>query len=134
MEFSESSNDWLRLIAGAADTCMKPWVHSVIIQSNNAPDNFALQSPIDLIIKIESRDKNGERISENDLDIEIYQSGENINIMIYWCHHSERPMLWQGKHSVWMDCSSGERCQPPGDGSPVESLARRIQSLFTSTL
>ena len=89
---------------------------------------------VEFVVRIECRTCEGERHPENDLELELYRSGNDLNLILSWCEQPGRPMLWQGKHSVWMDCSSGERCQPPADVSPVESLARRIQSLFTSTL
>ena len=48
----------------------------------------------------------------------------------FWSNQSEKPMLWQGKYSVWMDAIEGKRCGAPIDGEPIESLARRLKSLL----
>jgi len=41
-------------------------------------------------------------------------------------------MLWHGRHPVWMDPSSGERCERPAAGIPLEALARRLRALLLS--
>jgi hypothetical protein len=31
---------------------------------------------------------------------------------------------------VWMDSATGERCERPADGAPLEALCRRIRALL----
>ena len=40
------------------------------------------------------------------------------------------PVLWHGNHPVWMHSGTGERCERPADGAPMEALCRRIRALL----
>jgi hypothetical protein len=40
------------------------------------------------------------------------------------------PLLWHGSHAVWMQAGSGERCERPIDGAPLEALCRRVRALL----
>ena len=132
MEFSDSSKDLTALIAASVDICMKPYLHSVIRTNLSNKESSKEQDYLELIMRIECRSRNGERHPENDLELEIYRSGDDLNLMISWSNQIDRPMLWQGKHSVWMDPNTGKRSQSPEDGNHLESLARRLRALFIS--
>jgi hypothetical protein len=41
------------------------------------------------------------------------------------------PLLWHGSHAVWMQASSGERCERPADGAPLEAFCRRVRALLS---
>ncbi|WP_320667617.1 hypothetical protein [Prochlorococcus sp. MIT 1307] len=117
-------------IAKAADICNKPFKHSVL-EHNFDSDNKKNQDSLDdLILKIESRNLDGVRYPEHDLELEIYKSGNDLHVMLAWFEQPQRPILWQGKHSMWMDAGNGKRCQAPLDGQYLESLARRLRTLF----
>ncbi|WP_241466601.1 MULTISPECIES: hypothetical protein [unclassified Prochlorococcus] len=125
-------------MASAADVCLKPWLHAVVLtdvadvddqKHGSTPDLITARS-IDLIVRIECRNREGDRLPEHDLELEIYRSGNDLNLMLTWCDQPDRPMLWQGQHPVWMDGTSGQRCQPPEDGAPLESFARRLRALL----
>ena len=49
--------------------------------------------------------------------------------MLSWWDQPERLMLWHGRHPVWMDGASGQRCAAPLDAAPLESLGRRLRAL-----
>mgnify|MGYP001450769553 CR=1 FL=1 len=115
-------------IAKSADLCLKPWIHSVISDSLDLNNDFVANSFSDILIRIESRDNNGKRYPANDLELEIYRSGSELNITIAWYKYPERPILWQGKHSLWMDSVSGKRCKSPENGEQLEALARRLRT------
>jgi hypothetical protein len=117
--------DLLVLIAKAADICLKPWSHAVVAVDPSAPAEID-----DLNVRIECRDGDGVRWSERDLDLEIYRSGQEINMMLSWTEQPERPMLWHGRHPVWMDGTSGQRTSAPQDAAPLEALGRRLRSLL----
>ena len=116
--------DLLVLIAKAADVCLKPFLHAVVPMDPSAPAVVD-----DLNLRIESRDTDGARHPERDIELEIYRSGEEVNLMLSWWDQPERPMLWHGRHPVWMDGESGQRCSAPQDAAPLESLGRRLRSL-----
>ena len=116
--------DLLVLIAKAADVCLKPWSHAVVLI-----DPSALEQLDDLHVRIESRDGDGQHHPDRDLELEIYRSGDEINLMLSWWDQPERPMLWHGRHPVWMDGASGQRCSAPQDATPLEALGRRLRAL-----
>ncbi len=126
---SEFSSSIDQDVAKAADHCLKPWKHSVI-NKNDIND----RSIKDIILLIKSRDEKGVRHPENDLELEIYKSGEDINLVISWKQNLNQPILWQGKHSFWMDPSSGKRCASPQNSVNIEALARRLRSYFSSIM
>ena len=117
-------------IAKAADISVKPWIHSVV-PINLVDDNILInEDSEDYFLRIESRDMNGERFPENDIELEIYKSGNDVNIMLSWSSGNKDLILWQGSHSFWMNAEKGIRCSPPPDSSAFESLARRIRALL----
>ncbi len=117
-------------VAKAADLCMKPNVHSVSLE-NQLDDENDLE---DLIFKIQCRNIDGEREESMDIELEVYKSGNELNMTISWKSLIDRPILWQGKHSVWMDSSSGVQCEMPSYGKLFESLARRLRTVFKTSL
>ena len=117
--------DLLMLIAKSADVCLKPWVHAVVPIDPSAPAVLD-----ELNVRIESRDPQGERCPERDLELEIYRRGDDINLMLSWWDQPERPMLWQGRHPVWMHGENGQRLSAPQDAGPLEALGRRLHSLL----
>jgi hypothetical protein len=119
------------LIAAAADVCLKPQRHAVVpVVGEPNVSGAADLSADDAHLRIESRDPGGDRRPELDLELEIYRSGADLHLMLSWWQQDERPLLWQGSHPVWMDGSSGQRCERPPDGAPLEALARRLRALL----
>ncbi|MDH4405886.1 MAG: hypothetical protein QE276_07750 [Cyanobium sp. D14.bin.5] len=112
-----------QLVAAAADLCRKPWRHAVL------PLDDA-QRCDDCNLRLEVRKADGERYPAADLEIEIYRSGDDLNLTLAWCQDEQRPLLWQGSHPVWMEPESGLRCERPVDGAPLEALARRLRALL----
>ena len=129
--------DLVVLIAAAADVCRKPLRHAVIpVMTDLTHDDAAVELAEafhrgdDLILKLECRDPGGARCEQDDLELEIYRSGRDVNLMLAWSHQPERPLLWQGQHPVWMDAASGQRCGSPLDAAPLEALSRRLRALL----
>ena len=58
--------DLLVLIAKSADVCLKPWSHAVVLIDPSAPEQCD-----DLHVRIETRDGEGLRHPERDLELEI---------------------------------------------------------------
>ena len=116
-------------VAKAADLSLKPYVHSVSLE-NELNDANDLE---DLILKIQCRNIDGEREESMDIELEVYKSGKEVNMTLSWKSQIDRPMLWQGKHAVWMDGSSGMQCETPSYGKSLESLARRLRTVFKAS-
>jgi hypothetical protein len=112
-----------QLVATAADLCRKPLRHAVVDRSDRQ------ESGDDRCLTLEVRDSAGERLPDDDLELELYSSSGELNLTLAWLAAPERPMLWHGQHPVWMD-ASGRRCERPQDGLPLEALGRRLRALL----
>ena len=128
MHTPDSKDSLIAEVAKAADLCMKPYVHSVFLENQLDDDSD------DLIFKIQSRNIDGEREESMDIELEVYKSGNDVNMTISWKSLIDRPIIWQAKHAVWMDSSSGVQCETPSYGKHLESLARRLRTDFKATL
>ena len=127
---SEDLNqNYLTEVAKACDFCLKPCSYSIINNSGNQK-NYNDDKTIDLILIGECRSNVGKRLPENDLEIEIYRSGLDISITLSWLFFHNKPILWHGKYSLWMDSSIGSRVDTPDDAYKLEALARRLRSSF----
>lgn len=126
---ADANTDLIRLVAAAADLCRKPLRHGVVSLSEpTGADGEALE----VVLRLEVRTEEGKRRPEQDLELEIYPSGADLNLTLAWCQDEQRPMLWQGSHPVWMD-AAGSRCASPPDGGPIEALARRLRALLVNS-
>ena len=120
----------LALVAKAADVCLPPWRHAVR-DNDGVSEQISVRS--DCVLLIEARDHGGERCPQQDLELEIYRSGDDLNLMLSRRNDDQGPLLWHGSHPVWMDGSSGVRCDRPSDGAPLEALCRRLRALLNET-
>ena len=130
MHTPDSKDSLIAEVAKAADLCMKPYVHSVSLE--NQLDNGIVLD--ELTFKIQRRNTDGDREDFMDIELEVYKSGKEVNMTISWKDLIDRPILWQGKHAVWMDSSSGVQCDTPSYGKLFESLARRLRMVFKTSL
>tara|TARA_Y100001978_G_scaffold176632_1_gene169635 strand:+ start:166 stop:561 length:396 start_codon:yes stop_codon:yes gene_type:complete len=126
----DSTDDLIAEVAKAADLCLSPYVHSVCLENQSNDDNDLN----DLIFKIQCRNIDGERKELMDIELEVYKSGNEVSLTLSWESLIDRPILWQGKHAIWMDSSSGVQCDPPSYGKILESLARRLRTVFTTLM
>ncbi len=126
-------DDLVRMVAAAADLCRKPLRHAVIPSpaTEDAGPTSGLQE-LDCGFRLEVRSPEGERLLDDDLELELYRSGRDLNITLGWSD-DRRPLLWHGSHPVWMDAVTGERCSAPSDGQPLEALARRLRALLAGS-
>jgi len=126
-----ANTDWIRLIAAAADLCRKPVRHGVVVvsQEREAASGWDPEAG-ELTLRLEARDGEGQRRPEEDLELEIYRSGSDLNLTLAWCLDEHRPMLWHGSHPLWLCSDSGERCERPTDGAPLEAFGRRLRALL----
>ena len=90
MHTPDSKDSLIAEVAKAADLCMKPYVHSVFLE-NQLDDDNELD---DLIFKIQSRNIDGEREESMDIELEVYKSGDEVNMTISWKSLIDRPILW----------------------------------------
>jgi hypothetical protein len=117
---------FLAQLAKAADLCLTPYRHGVRILGPT-PDPQADGG--DCCFLIEARDAAGVRHDVQDLELEIYRSGSELNLMLSRRADDMAPLLWHGSHAVWMHAASGERCERPENGAALEALCRRIRAL-----
>jgi len=117
----------VQLVAAAADLCRKPLRHAVLVFQG---DTDLSTGPLDCILQLQTRSEQGERRPDQDLELELYRSGSELHLTLAWTTLQERPMLWHGSHAVWMNHSSGCRCERPEEGIPLEALARRLRALL----
>ena len=112
----------LTQLARAAEVCCKPLrFAAVTVQEPRAEE---------LSLRLEARSSQGERQPEADLELEVYHSGQEINVMLSQAHNELAPLLWQGQHAVWLEATGGQRCPPPEGAASLEGLARRIRALI----
>ena len=123
---AEGFEPFLTGLARAADLCLKPHRHGVRLLGE-LPQAAALDG--DLCVRIEPRSPEGARLEQDDLELELYRSGSDIHLTLVSLADESAPLLWQGSHPVWMDGVSGDRCERPEGGLPLEALARRIRAL-----
>jgi hypothetical protein len=119
----------VQLVAQAADLCCKPLRHAVRYHGE-APATIVDCS--DCCLLIEARNPDGERSTLHDLELEIYRSGNALNLMLSSAVDEDAPVLWHGHHSVWMRPDNGERCERPDGGAPLEALCRRLKALLSN--
>ena len=98
-----------QLVAAAADLCRKPLRHAVLPLGDEP-------TPQECCLRLEARSSDGVRCEPEDLELEIFRSGNALNLSLAWCHDPSRPLLWHGSHPVWMDAETGLRCERPRDG------------------
>lgn len=122
------NTDLAQLVAAAADLCRKPLRHAVLwIDPAEPPQPW--QELDDCCLRLETRSAAGERLPQEDLELELYRSAGALNLTLGWREEDGRPMLWHGNHPVWMD-AGGLRCERPEDGMALEALARRLRALL----
>ncbi len=126
-----ANTDLCQLVAAAADLCRRPLRHAVVAPAQGATAaQVSPQDSLDLCLRLEARTPLGERAPQEDLELEIYRSGDDLNLTLAWRQGDDHPLLWQGSHPVWMDGGTGLRCSCPPDGPPLEALARRLRALL----
>lgn len=123
----ENFGPLLAQLAAAADLTCKPLRHAARFQGA-VPEGMG--DGHDCCVRLEARNSAGERQEQADLELEIYRSGTDLNLMLSRVGDEVAPLLWQGQHPVWMDGTTGERRERPADGAPLEALARRVRALL----
>jgi hypothetical protein len=119
-------------LARAADLCLSPWRHAVRLRDPSSdPDSFSdKDAPLDWTLRIEARGADGARQPLHDLELEIYRSGRQLNLLLSRPGDEAAAMLWHGSHPVWLRADNGERCERPADGASLEAFCRRVRALI----
>ncbi len=127
-EACEPFDAFLADLARAADLCLRPHRHALRFSGQ---ETGRVGDCSDCCLLIEARSTDGERLPQLDLELEIYRSGKELNLMLTRLADEQAPLLWHGHHAVWMQAGSGERCERPANGAPLEAFCRRVRALLS---
>ena len=81
----------------------------------------------DITLNVLCRASEGNRIERDDLEIEIFNSKNELVVLISKLNYPNEPILWSGNKNLWMDSKSGKKCEPPNYNFRIENLATRIK-------
>ena len=127
MFFKNSSDNLEIIVAKSANIINKPYVHSVIKISGKCDTS---KDDLNITLNVLSRDSEGNRIDRDDLEIEIFNSKNELVLLISKLNYPNEPILWSGNKNLWMDSKSGKKCVPPNYNFRIESLATRIKKFI----
>ncbi len=125
MFFRNSSDNLEIIVAKSANIINKPYIHSVVKISGEF-DSYK-DDDLDLTLNILCRDSEGNRIERDDLEIEIFNSKNELVLLVSKLNYPNEPILWSGNKNLWMDSKSGKKCKPPNYNFRIENLATRIK-------
>ena len=125
MFFKKLSDNLEIIVAKSANIVNKPYLHSVVKISGEY-DSSKIDD-LDITFNILCRDSEGNRAERYDLEIEIFNSKNELNLIISKLNYPNEPILWSGNKNLWMDSKSGKKCEPPNYNFRIENLATRIK-------
>ena len=128
MFFSNSSDNLEIIVAKSANIINKPYIHSVI--KIKGEYETSKNDDLDIILNVLCRDSEGNRIERDDLEIEIFNSKNEIVLLISKLNYPNEPMLWSGNKNLWMNSKTGKKCEPPNYYFRIENLATRIKKFL----
>ena len=128
MFFNNSSDNLEIIVAKAANIINKPYFHSVIKLSGEC--DFSKDDDLDITLNVLCRDSEGNRFESDDLEIEIFNSKNELVLLISKLNYPNDPILWSGNKNLWMDSKSGKKCEPPNYNFRIENLATRIKKFI----
>tara|TARA_Y100000589_G_scaffold96553_1_gene91104 strand:- start:57 stop:446 length:390 start_codon:yes stop_codon:yes gene_type:complete len=126
--FSNSSDNLEIIVAKSANIINKPFVHSVLKISGE--NDISNNEDLDMTLNVLCRDSEGNRIVRDDLEIEIFNSKNELVLLISKLNYPNEPILWSGNKNLWMDSKSGKKCEPPSYNCRLENLATRIKKFI----
>ena len=127
--FFENSSDNLEIIvANSANIINKPYIHSVV--KIKGEYETSKDDDLDIILNVLCRDSEGNRIEKDDLEVEIFNSKNELVILVSKLNYPNEPILWSGSKNLWMDSKSGKKCEPPNYNFRIENLATRIKKFI----
>ena len=128
MFFKNSSDNLEIIVAKSANLINKPYIHSVIKISGECDTTKV--DDLDITLNILCRDSEGNRIEREDLEIEIFNSKNQLVVLVSKLNYPNDPILWSGNKNLWMDSKSGKKCDPPNYNFRIENLATRIKKFI----
>ena len=128
MFFKNSSDNLEIIVAKSANIINKPYVHSVVKISGEF--DIYKDDDVDITLNVLCRDSEGNRIERDDLEIEIFNSKNELVVLISKLNYPNEPILWSGNKNLWMDSKSGKKCEPPNYNFRIENLATRIKKFI----
>ena len=128
MFFKNSSDNLEIIVAKSANIINKPYIHSVIKISGEC--DLSKDDDLDITLNVLCKDSEGNRKERYDLEIEIFNSKNELVILVSKLNYPNEPILWSGNKNLWMDSESGKRCNPPDYNLRMESLATRIKKFI----
>ena len=125
MFFKNSSDNFEIIVAKSANIINKPYIHSAVKISG---EYTSRNDELDITLNVLCRDYEGNRIERDDLEIEIFNSKNELVLMISKLNYPNEPILWSGNKNLWMDGKSGKKCEKPNYYFKIENLAIRIKN------
>ena len=127
--FFENLSDNLEIIvAKSANIINKPYIHSVV--KIKGEYETSKDDDLDIILNVLCRDSEGNRIEKDDLEVEIFNSKNELVILVSKLNYPNEPILWSGSKNLWMDSKSGKKCEPPTYNYRLENIATRIKKFI----
>ena len=129
MFFKNSSDNLEIIVAKSANIINKPHIHSVVKISGEY--DISKDDDLDITLNVICRDSEGNRIERDDLEIEIFNSKNELVLLVSKLNYPNEPILWSGNKNLWMDSKSGKKCEPPNYNFRIENLATRIKKFIS---
>ena len=126
MFFEKSLKNLEILIAKAANATNKPFIHSVVCVSGAYDEPN--KDELDITFNILCRDCDGKRLERYDLELEIYNSKNELNMVITKLNFPDDPILWSGNKNLWLESNNGKKCDAPNYYFRLENLATNIRN------
>ena len=128
MFFKNSLDNLEVIVANSANIINKPYLHSVVKISGE--NDISKNDDLDLTLNVLCKDSEGNRIERDDLEIEIFNSKNELVLLVSKLNYPNEPILWSGSKNLWMDSKSGKKCEPPNYNFRLENLATRIKKFI----
>ena len=128
MFFKNSLDNLEIIVAKSANIINKPYIHSVKKISGEC--YISKDDDLDITLKVLCRDSEGNRVEREDLEIEIFNSKNELVLLVSRLNYPNDPILWSGNKNLWMDSKSGKKCEPPNYNFKIENLATRIKKFI----
>ena len=128
MFFKKSSDNLEIIVANSANIINKPHIHSVVKISGEC--DFSKDDDLDITLNVLCRDSEGNRREIDDLELEIFNSKNELVLIVSKLNYPNEPILWSGNKNLWMDSKSGKKCEPPNYNFRIENLATRIKKFI----
>ena len=125
MFFNNSIDNLEIIVAKSANIINKPYIHSAVKVSGEF--DISKNDDLDITLNVLCRDSEGNRIEKDDLEIEIFNSKNELVLLVSKLNYPNEPILWSGNKNLWMDSKSGKKCEPPNYNFMIENLATRIK-------